>query len=167
LVAQFDGALVTERFSLWSIPGRKSLRPSHRAFELTSRAGPAVLELRIASDVVDGEPFAYIVRPGPTAAAQCQAIERYLEASRERFRVDRPPSSTRPDRVAMLHMRSLQAIDAVTAGASQRSIAEVIFGTESVADRWHADSDLRAQVRHLIRRGRDLVDGGYRTLLTL
>jgi hypothetical protein len=165
LIAQPYAELATECFSLWSIPGRKSLRPSRRAFQLTSRAGPAFLELRITSDVADGEPFAYVVRPGPMAAAQCQAIERYLEACRERSQVASSESSTRPDRIAMLHMRSLQALDAIAAGASQRDIAEALFGTASVSERWHADSELRAQVRHLIRRGRSLVDGGYRTLL--
>jgi hypothetical protein len=47
-----------------------------------------------------------------------------------------------------------------------RDIGEAIFGSEAVMTRWHADSELRAQVRHLIRRGRTLMNGGYRTLLT-
>ena len=44
-------------------------------------------------------------------------------------------------------------------------IAAALFGEAAVGARWSHDGDLRAQVRHLIRRGRKLVDGGYRTLL--
>jgi hypothetical protein len=49
--------------------------------------------------------------------------------------------------------------------ASHRAIGEAIFGSEAMASHWHADSELRAQVRHLIPRGRTLMNGGYRTLL--
>jgi len=72
----------------------------------------------------------------------------------------------RPTRLALTHMRALQALDATLARASHRDIGEVIFGSEAMMSRWHADSELRAQVRHLIRRGRTLMNGGYRTLLS-
>lgn len=62
----------------------------------------------------------------------------------------------RPGRIALMHMRVLQALDGVDAGASHREIASAIFGADIVAARWHADSELRARVRHLIRRGREL-----------
>jgi hypothetical protein len=64
-----------------------------------------------------------------------------------------------------MHMRSLQAVDGIAAGASQRAIAIVLYGAARVFHDWHADSELRAQVRHLIRRGSELVHGGYRRLL--
>jgi len=62
-------------------------------------------------------------------------------------------------------MRALQALDGALASASHRDIGESIFGPEAMTSRWHADSELRAQLRHLIRRGRALMNGGYRTLL--
>jgi hypothetical protein len=62
-------------------------------------------------------------------------------------------------------MRSLQALDATLARASHRDIGDAIFGPEAMTGRWHADSELRAQVRHFIRRGRMLMNGGYRKLL--
>ena len=65
----------------------------------------------------------------------------------------------------MLHMHTLQALDGTLAGASQRGVAEVLFGINTVAERWYDDSDLRAQVRRLIRRGQTLMDGGYQRLL--
>ena len=67
----------------------------------------------------------------------------------------------------MLHMRTLQALDGTLAGASQRGVAEVLFGITAVTERWYDDGDLRAQVRRLIRRGQTLTDGGYRHLLQL
>jgi len=75
------------------------------------------------------------------------------------------PSARRPTRLVLTHMRALQALDATLAGASHRDIGEAIFGSEAMMARWHADSELRAQVRHLIRRGRSLMNGGYRALL--
>jgi hypothetical protein len=76
-------------------------------------------------------------------------------------------SSDRPNRSSLLHMRALQALDGTLAGASQRDVAEMLFGADSVAGRWHADSDLRAQVRRLIRRGQCLMQGDYRHLLQI
>jgi hypothetical protein len=74
-------------------------------------------------------------------------------------------SARRPTRSLLAHMRALQALDATLAGASHRDIGAAIFGSEAIMIRWHPDSELRAQVRHLIRRGRVLVNGGYRRLL--
>lgn len=65
----------------------------------------------------------------------------------------------------MLHMRTLQALDGTLAGASQRGVAEALFGIEAVAERWYDDGDLRAQVRRMIRRGQMLMDGGYHRLI--
>lgn len=64
----------------------------------------------------------------------------------------------------MLHLRALQALDGEVAGASHREIAEVIFGAEDVFQRWATNSELRAQVRYLLRRGHHLVNTGYRQL---
>jgi hypothetical protein len=62
-------------------------------------------------------------------------------------------------------MRALQALDGVLAGASQREIAVVLFGSEVVTEKWHSDGELRARVRYLIRRASALMNGGYRRLL--
>jgi hypothetical protein len=53
----------------------------------------------------------------------------------------------------------------LAAGATQREVAQALFGAAVVAERWYALGELRAQVRRLARRGRALVDGGYRRLL--
>ena len=62
-------------------------------------------------------------------------------------------------------MRTLQALDGEAAGESQRDIASVIFGESDVWRRWTTNSELRAQLRYLLRRGHQLVDGGYLDLL--
>jgi hypothetical protein len=82
------------------------------------------------------------------------------------FRLRRP-RVVRPTRIAVMHMRALQALDGVQAGASQREVASVLFGEEVVAARWGTDSELRAQVRHLFRRARAYMRGGYRRLVTV
>lgn len=54
-------------FSLWAIPGRKSLRHDGRRLLLTAVFGERVLRMAIANDVCDGGSFAYVIRFGPHA----------------------------------------------------------------------------------------------------
>jgi hypothetical protein len=72
----------------------------------------------------------------------------------------------RPSATELLELHTLQALDGVLAGASLRAVAAVLFGTATVAREWHADSALRARVRRLVRRGRGLMRGGYRKLVS-
>ena len=74
-------------------------------------------------------------------------------------------SAVRPGRTALLHLRTLQALDGVLAGASHRELGAVFFGAAAIAKHWYDGSDLRAQVRRFVRRGRVLMLGGYRRLL--
>ena len=64
-------------------------------------------------------------------------------------------------------LHTLQALDATLAGASLREVAEGLFGADAVAADWHADGDLRARVRRLVRRGDALMRSGYRRLAQL
>ena len=73
----------------------------------------------------------------------------------------------RPAPAAMLELHTLQALDATLAGASLREVAEGLFGADAVAADWHADGDLRARVRRMVRRGNALMRGGYRRLAQL
>lgn len=70
-------------------------------------------------------------------------------------------------RVDLLHMRCLQALDALQAGCRQKEVAIAIFGAQEVATNWHADSELRAQVRHIIARSKIFMESGYRQLAGL
>lgn len=67
-------------------------------------------------------------------------------------------------RSALVHMRALQALDAEGAGASERDLARLIFGSAEADATWNA-SPTRAKVRYLVRHGRAMRDGGYRQLL--
>lgn len=76
-----------------------------------------------------------------------------------------PQPSPRPaKRSALLHLRALQALDATQAGACHRDIAGALFGFEAVQSRWNADSELRAQVRHVLTRAEEFMRGGYLAL---
>lgn len=153
-------------FNLWAIPGRKSLRHDGRRLFLTAALGERVLRMAIANNVCDGGSFAYVIRSGPRARARWQAVQEQLASSRATEPAKPYTVIVRPGRLALLHMRALQALDGVLAGASHREIAMAIFGDQRVTEGWHADSELRAQVRHLIRRGEAFRHGDYRSLVT-
>lgn len=68
-----------------------------------------------------------------------------------------------PDIRMTRHLLALRVHDALAAGASQREIAEVLFG--SVADLGDRTDSLRSRVRRLARESRRLASGGWRTLM--
>jgi hypothetical protein len=161
-----DVATDAEPFSLWAIPGRKSLLHDGRRLQLTTVLGVRVLRMAIANEVCDGSSFAYVIRSGPRARARWQVVQDHLAALRAAEPARRYALSPRPSRLAVLHMRALQALDGRAAGASHRDIAATIFGDRRMAEDWHADSELRAQVRHLLRRGEAYMRTDYRGLVT-
>jgi len=60
----------------------------------------------------------------------------------------------------------LRTIDARTAGASHRDIAQALFSRAQMRDGWRSESDyLRMRVQRLVRSGRALVGGDYLALL--
>src|SRR4051812_42536128 len=76
------------------------------------------------------------------------------------------PSSSSAQRPTVLtHLRAIQALDGIAAGASHRAIAVVLFGRWRVSREWHPDSRLRAEVRRLIDRARAYSIGEYRALV--
>ena len=152
-------------FQLWRFPGRKHLTHDGKRLLLTTQLVDRMLRMAISPALEDGMAYAYAVRAG------CQLRERWraIEADLAMFDAASAHRSAiaigRPGRTAILHMRTLQALDGTLAGSSQRALAEVLFGITAVAERWSNDSDLRAQVRRLIRRGQTLMGGEYRHLL--
>ena len=161
-----NDAAEAPRFSLWAIAGRKSLVHDGSRLVLFVFMADRVLRIAIAANLSDGDAFAYVVPAGARTQDRWNAVGT-VRAVLEGGRI--PETSAvpiRPDRVALAHMRSLQALDGVLAGASQREIASVIFGSSRVHESWCADGDLRAQTRHLIRRGRAFMNGGFARLVT-
>ena len=78
----------------------------------------------------------------------------------------REPPLGRPGRADLFHVRALQVLDGLTAGASQRELAVALFVSAAAARGWQPDGALRAQVRYLIRRpsadGRRILSAGRR-----
>jgi hypothetical protein len=154
-------------FRLWHFPGRKHLTHDGKRLVLTTQFVGRMLRMAISPALEDGMAYAYAVRAGGQLPERWRAIEAELAmldgANARRAAI----VTARPGRKAMLHMRTLQALDGTLAGASQRGVAEALFGLAAVAECWYHDGDLRAQVRRLIRRGHTLTEGGYRRLLQI
>ena len=148
-------------FSLWAIPGRKSIVHDGKRLLLKSRLGRRVVRLAVSLTLNDGQPYAYALPPGRRARERAAAITDLAEALTGVPERRAAGAVTRP---MLVHMRTLQALDAKRTGASDRDIAELVLGFSEIDLSWN-DSAARAQVRYLLRAGRHLRDGGYRALL--
>lgn len=155
-----------QRFAFWRIPGRKHLIHDGRRLVLASRWAGCCLRLAFAPDLADGMAYAYAVRASPDPCSRCRALVGKLD----KLSVTTVPvalAAPRPSTTALLELHTLQALDGVLAGASLRTVAQVLFGTRASRHDWHADGALRARVRRLVRRGQTLMRGGYRRLVQL
>ena len=150
-----------EPFSLWSIPGPKTLVHDGRRLLMRTTIGRRVVSLAVALTLDDGAPFAYAVPAGPRNRRGMKAA-----ADLDAALADAPHDSraTTVPRTAIVHMRSLQALDAERDRASERQIAELVFGAFDERESWN-DSAVRASVRYLLDHGRALRDGGYCDLI--
>jgi hypothetical protein len=151
-------------FDPWNIPGRKQLVFDGDGLTLVASSGRHALELRMSDDLAAGDPFDLFVRiqqnsrlDSPSAARSAQWLAGTAPAE----------GATAASRSSTLHLRALQALDAVQGGASQREVASAVFGVEATKTRWSSDGELRAQTRHLLKRAKALMQGGYRELASL
>ena len=115
--------------------------------------------------------FNYLATSRPISTTPC-ARYRALAGQLDKLETasDAAPTGVakpRPSPSSSLELHTLQALDGTLSGASLRTIASVLYGTDAVSKDWHADSDLRARVRRLVRRGKTLMRGGYRRLAQL
>lgn len=70
------------------------------------------------------------------------------------------------DRRAARWIMMLRALDGLDEGASQRELAEGLFGPAYAPPEWRGDSDyLRLRVQRLVRTAKQIRDGGYLKLL--
>lgn len=153
---------VSPGFDLWRVPGRKRLVLGDAGLTLLAEVSSHRLQISLAGDLGDGDPYAVTVPLGPSLRGQLDAFNSQAMALRGETPSAMPVRA--PSRAALLHLRALQALDGLQAGASHREIAKVLFGAETVAQRWQADGELRAQVRHLLRRAEGYMQDGYRVL---
>lgn len=150
------------RFDLWRIPGRKRLALDGPDLTLTADLGAQRMRLSLSGALADGAGYVSSAPMTPRLRGQLDAFNtqaHVLEGHAPQADSARPVT-----RAALLHLRALQALDASQAGASHRDIAQALFGLESVVLRWHEDGELRAQVRHLVRRADAFMTGGYLVL---
>lgn len=155
-----------ERFTLWRIPGDKSLIHDGVSLVLRVRWPGGCLRLVVAPDLADGMAYVYAVRAGVDLLAYARALT--LEMNKLAQANDAVPIAVvrpRPALSALQDLHTVQALDATLAGASLRDIAQGLFGPKVVARDWHADGALRARMRRLVRRGDALMRGGYRKLI--
>lgn len=98
------------------------------------------------------------------ASRRLMPLKRFLHFCRHRaFPGPLYPIDARTNRA----LEVLRVHDALAAGASQREIAEIMFGREMLDIGWNGHSDfLRSKVRRLVRQARRLAQGGFRTLMT-
>lgn len=150
------------RFDLWRIPGRKRLTLGDAELTLTAELSALNLRVALGRDVADDAAYACAVPLTPALRGQLDAFSRQAKALQGESPTVAPARAV--TRAALLHLRALQALDAAQAGASHRDIAQALFGLEAVVLRWHEDGELRAQVRHLLRRAEGYMTGGYRDL---
>lgn len=143
-------------FAFWCIPGYKQLLHDGTKLVLIARSPGRCLRFLLTSGVKEGVPVVHAHRGGVVLHMRKHVLTSKLADVRPR-----------PTRAELLELYTLQALDATLAGASVREVAKGLFGADTVAADWHADGDLRARVRRLVRRGKALTRGGYRRLAQL
>lgn len=155
-------------FEFWRIPGRKQLIHDGRRLVLVVRQPGCCLRLALAPALEDGTAYVYAIRACQAPCVRYRALAGELDklqaASNSALAAVVKP---RPSQSSLLELHTLQALDGTLAGASLRTVADVLFGPDAVAEGWHADGDLRARVRRLVQRGKNLMRGGYRRLAQL
>ncbi len=154
-------ASVARTFSAWQIPGRKRMAHAGTELVLVAVHGAHCLRASLSTELEDGAACGLVVPLDPSPRTR---LPEYQAQARV-FHGEVPRPLARPaGRAALLHLRALQALDASQAGARHRDIAGALFGADTVRTRWTADSELRAQVRHLLTRAEGLMRGGYLAL---
>lgn len=156
-----------EHFDFWRISGRRQLVHDGQRLLLAVRMPCRCIRLALAPAMADGMAYLYAIRACAAPCARYRALSAeldMLQAVLDGTAAATAATHPRPTRTSLLEPHTLQALDGTLAGASLRQIAEVLFGADTVSEAWHADGDLRARARRLVRRGRDLMRGGYRAL---
>lgn len=160
--SQAHSASTGPTFDLWRVPGRKRLALGGAGLTLRADVSAQRLRVTLADDLADGATYTCTVPLGPGLRSQLDALTTQAQILEGHAPAAAPARAA--TRGALLHLRALQALDGAQAGASHRDIAQALFGLEAVVHRWYDDGELRAQVRHLLRRAEAYMQGGYLVL---
>jgi hypothetical protein len=128
----------------------------------TARTAQREWRIHVADDVKPQDDLAFQIAADRYAQGRLDAAGQFL---RELSGESGTPRQFPDARARRLHRDILQALDGAAAGASHRDIALALFGARRVTEHWNPDGHLRARVRYCLKRGRDLVRGGYRQLI--
>jgi hypothetical protein len=145
-------------FSIWTVPGRKTL--CHDGSRLLLMVEIHGTRVHIAIDLAlrAGDSFGYAFSSGLPLAQQASRVRAAVHVL-SGSHLARAVHAVRRD--SLVHMRTLQTLDAVHDKASQRDAATTLFGAQEVVRHWHQDSELRARIRHYVHRGRALMHSDY------
>ena len=145
-------------------PGRADMLVADDGAHLLLRTGQATHRLWLPEGLpAAGTPLTMRLDLDAYAAERAAAALRFWRAvTRPSSRV---PAAQRLDRETARRILTLRALDGALAGASYRTIAEVLFGAERVAAEPWKTSSLRGRVLRLVAEGRRLMLGGYREFL--
>jgi hypothetical protein len=125
---------------------------------------------RIRLDIVTGpltpgQPVQmhYCVHGVRTALPKILPLRRMIDLCRyQRFAASLFP----PDRALLRWTTLLRVHDALSEGATQRDIADALFGAPSVRPDWRKGSDyLRSRIRRLVAEAKAMAEGGWRRLM--
>ncbi|MBW4053773.1 MAG: DUF2285 domain-containing protein [Proteobacteria bacterium] len=152
------------RFSLWKLAGRKSLAEEGTGLRLVVKSSAKAVQARLGGRLSEEDRFAYQI-PGGGDDRAAWALLTTSRALTQFFGSGRELPCERPGRADLFHVRAVQVLDGLAAGASQRGLAIALFGSAAVARGWLPDGALRAQTRYLIGRARALMAGEYRSLI--
>ncbi len=156
-------------FSLWALGGSRSLLHRGTHMQLHIQCPSSSIHVRLDPNIEEGRPYAFVMRADRWLSERMRlisdAVGHFIDVQSAKQSAPQIAQTFPLSRTALIHARTLQALDGVHAGASQRDIAIVLFGDHRVQSDWTSDGELRAQVRYLIRRGKVCVNGGYRALL--
>jgi hypothetical protein len=140
------------------------LTPNGRQLVLFSQDG-RVLQLEVSGAPVfeDTRLLADVLVPSERTRARQQALARLADlVCHGVLRPRLYPCHPRRKRLALV----LQALDGDLDGAPPRDIAIALYGADRVQRDWSdAGENLRDQIRRAVKRGRFLMEGGYRMLL--
>lgn len=152
------------RFSLWRLAGRKILVGEGERIRLVVNSSAKAVQVRLGGNLREGDRFASQIPAAADERAVWTALTGFRALTPVSGRGHAPPSD-RPGRADVFHVRALQVLDGLAAEGTQRELAVALFGVRAVARGWQPDSALRAQLRYLIRRAGELMEGGYRSLV--
>lgn len=152
-------------FEFWRIPGDKRLIHDGKRLVLLTHGRGYCVRLAFAPGLDDGMAYVYDIRACITTHPRYQVL--IAELGKLTAGAVLVAAKPRPSPASLLELHTLQALDATLAGASLREIAEGLFGNDAVVTGWYTDGSLRSKVRRLVRRGKTLMNGGYRRLAQL